>query len=289
MVDWRHYGESMIDELDEALRQLFIRELPIKNNEVDIAFDQPKREWSARLSRPTINIFLHDVRENVKLRQAQFQREPERTKDGRAVQHLNFIRLDLHYVVTVWATEPEDEHRLLTRALLVLFKNQELPIDLLPDSLKDQPWSVPLIVAQYETVEKPSDIWNVMDNQQRPAIMMVATIALDPTVPFTAPLVRTRELRFGQAATPALVQKVDGDGASGSYWTIGGAVRSQKPLTNLSIRMLENGQPVSLLGDGRFAIGNLKPGDYTLELSADGLKPKQQKITVPSPDYDFDL
>jgi Pvc16 N-terminal domain len=279
----------MIDELDEALRQLFIRELPIKNNEVDIAFDQPKREWSGRLSRPTINIFLHDVRENVKLRQTQFQRQIERTKDGMAIQHLNFFRLDLHYVVTVWATEPEDEHRLLTRALMVLFKHSELPGDLLPESLKGQPWPVPIIVAQYENVEKPSDIWNVMDNQQRPAIMMVATIALDPTVPYTAPIVRTRELRFGQTAQGEATRRIIEDGESGEYWTIGGTVRSKKNLKNLSVRLLEDGQHVSMLNDGRYSIGNLKSGNYTLEITADGLKPKTHKVTVPSPDYDFDI
>lgn len=279
----------MIDEIDEALRQLFIRELPIKNNEVDIAFDQPKREWSARLSRPTINIFLHDVRENVKLRQAQLQREVERTRDGRGIQRMNFIRVDLHYVVTVWATEPEDEHRLLTRALLVLFRHQELPADLLLEGLRDQPWPIPVTVAQYETVEKPSDIWNVMDNQQRPAIMMVLTISLDPSVQQTAPLVRTRELRFGQATHPDLLQRFEAEGQSGAYWTIGGTVRSKKPLTNMSIRLVENGHAAALQPEGRFAIGNLKPGDYTLEITAEGRKPSRHKITVPAPDYDFDI
>jgi hypothetical protein len=57
----------MIDELDEVLRQLLVREIPIKNGEVDIKFEQPKREWSSRLSRPTLNLFLYDVRENSKL------------------------------------------------------------------------------------------------------------------------------------------------------------------------------------------------------------------------------
>jgi len=279
----------MIDEIDEALRQLFIRDLPIKNNEIDIAFEQPKREWSGRLSRPTINIFLHDVRENVKLRQTQMQRPFERQRDGTAVQRLNFVRLDLHYVVTVWATDPEDEHRLLTRALLVLFKNQELPQDLLPEGMQGQPWPVPLVVAQYETVEKPSDIWNVMDNQQRPAIMMVATIALDPTVPLLAPIVRTRELRFGQTPSPIVDQKFLAQADSGNYWTIGGTIRSKKPLSNLAIHLVESGQRANILPDDRFSLGNLKPGDYTLEITADGRKPTTKKVTVPSPDYDFDL
>ena len=279
----------MIDELDEALRQLFIRELPIKNNEVDVVFDQPKREWSARLSRPTINIFLHDVRENVKLRQAQFHRAAERTPTGQAIQPLNYVRLDLHYVITIWATDPEDEHRLLTRALLVLFRHQELPNDLIPDSLQNQPYPIPLTVAQYETVEKPSDIWNVMDNQQRPAIMLLATISLDPHLPTVAPLVRTRELHFGQAADPAQSKRLMEQARSGSYWTIGGTVRSKKDLANLSLRLVENGQTVTLQSEGRFAIGNLKPGDYTLEITAEGLDPTRHKITVPAPDYDFDL
>ena len=57
----------MINDLDEVLRQFLVRELPIKNSEVDIAFDQPAREWSARVSRPTLNLFLYDLRENQKL------------------------------------------------------------------------------------------------------------------------------------------------------------------------------------------------------------------------------
>jgi hypothetical protein len=61
----------MIDDLDEALRQLLIAELPIVSNEVDIAFEPPTRDWSARLSRPTLNLFMHDLRENNKLRTQQ--------------------------------------------------------------------------------------------------------------------------------------------------------------------------------------------------------------------------
>jgi hypothetical protein len=53
----------MIDDLDEALRYYLIRELPIKNNELDTAFDQPKSGRSARVSQPALNVYLYDVRE----------------------------------------------------------------------------------------------------------------------------------------------------------------------------------------------------------------------------------
>ncbi|RLC55156.1 MAG: DUF4255 domain-containing protein, partial [Chloroflexota bacterium] len=51
----------MLTDLDETLKQLLIKNIPIKNNEVDIQFDLPKRDWSAGLSRPTINLYLYDI------------------------------------------------------------------------------------------------------------------------------------------------------------------------------------------------------------------------------------
>jgi hypothetical protein len=47
--------------LDETLRKLLMRELPVKNVEVDIQFHQPKRDWSAKFSRPTLNLLLLSI------------------------------------------------------------------------------------------------------------------------------------------------------------------------------------------------------------------------------------
>jgi hypothetical protein len=63
----------MIADLDETIRKLMIAEIPIKNGEIEVSFEQPKREWSSRLSKPTINFFLYDVRENNILRQHQWE------------------------------------------------------------------------------------------------------------------------------------------------------------------------------------------------------------------------
>jgi len=58
----------VIADVDEVLRKLLMREIEIKGNQVDIQFDQPKREWSSRLSKPTLNLYLFDLRENLRLR-----------------------------------------------------------------------------------------------------------------------------------------------------------------------------------------------------------------------------
>ena len=81
----------MIPDVDDVLRKLLIQEIEIKDNQVDILFDQPKREWSSRLSKPTINLFLFDLRENLKLRTAEaFKSIPQ--PDGTTETRRNPVR-----------------------------------------------------------------------------------------------------------------------------------------------------------------------------------------------------
>jgi hypothetical protein len=280
----------MLHELDEVLRQLLILEIPIKNGEVDIAFDQPAREWSSRLSRPTLNLFLHDIRENLKLRASQ-QWLIEHNPDGTATQRRTPVRVDLHYMITAWANEPDDEHNLLARTLMALFHQPHLPQDLLPDSLKDQPTPIPLRVAQEDELRNVADVWNALDNEMRPSIALTVTLALDPYLPLTTPLVRTRELRIGQSAEPLSEQLVQEFGPD-VFWTIGGILRTEKSLEDLHLTLVERGLEVPIQieeGEGHFTIGKLRAGDYTLEVTADGRKPKRHKITVPAPDYELEV
>ena len=278
----------MFDDVDEVLRKLLVREIPVANGEVDIAFDQPKREWSARLSRPTINLFLHDVRENVKLRQQGQGPEFERAiQAGAVTQKHKAHRVDLHYALTVWAKAPEDEHRLLAACLLALFRHPTLTEDL-PESLQDQPAPLALKVAQYDELDKPSDLWNVMDNQQRPILNLVVTLALHPFKPLVGPIVRTRELIVGLSEEPASTRRLMAEAGSRRTWTVGGHVYSQNgPLNDLRVVLQPLGQEAMLQAEGRFVLSRLEAGDYTLEISAAGRTPVHYTVTVPAPDYEF--
>jgi hypothetical protein len=281
----------MIEDLDEALRQLLMRELPIKNGEIDIQFNQPRREWSGRLSRPTLDLFLYDVRENAKLRHTAQGWELERRSDGTAVQRRRPFRVDLSYLITAWATEPEDEHRLLARTLMALFRVPEMPADLLPESLQDQPAPITFKVAQSDTVQNLTDFWSAIDNELRPTIVCVVTLALNPYEPITGPLVRTRELRFGQVQDPAQAQKLIKPAGVDTYWTIGGTLRSQAPLEVDKVRLtlVERGLDIEVKPEGRFSIGNLEAGDYTLECVTAAGAPRRYKIKVPAPDYEIEV
>ncbi len=191
---------AVIDQLDDALRDFLIRELPIRENEVDIAFEQPKREWSARLSRPTINLFLRDIRENTKLRTPGPAFQDTRVGDIARVLH-HGLRFDLFYLVTAWAKDPLDEHRILSRMLAALFRLRSVPEDILREHMSGQENGVPLKLAQYDTQNGVSDLWSVLDNELRPAIDIVATATLQPYVDVTVPVVRSLDIRYRQLTT----------------------------------------------------------------------------------------
>jgi hypothetical protein len=297
----------MINELDKVLHKLLTHALPIRNGEVDIAFDQPKREWSARLSRPTLNLFLHDIRENKTLRQHDW--EIMHNGNGRYNRQRKPIRLDLHYMITAWANKPHDEHLLLTRTLLALVKYPVLPppkneqpaqnralwrelAEQWPEIMSDPRFPIRVLVAQNDGPPNLPDLWSALDNELRPAIDCLITIALNPFQAFTGPLVQSRELRLGQAKTPASRPQLDEPAGQERFWLVGGRVHSDQPPEKLKLSLLERGLDLPIReqeGHYHYFIGNLESGDYTLELSAEGRKSRRHKITVPAGDYDIEI
>lgn len=277
----------MIQAMDEAVRQLLIRELPITNNEIDIAFEQPKREWSARLNRPTLNLFLYDIREHLKMR-GSHQWKVERLPNGTALQRRPPVKIKLSYMITAWATNSDDEHNLLSRALMAFFRQPIMPEDLLPDDIRAQSSYVELEVSREDTAHKPVDVWTVLDNDLRPSITLMLTVTADPYQPIVTPLVRTRELKVGQAAAPSTKELIE-NAAPDVFWTIGGTIHTSKPLEKLQLTLVEQGRAIQLQDEGRFAIGRLRTGKYTLEIQSGNAKPERHKLVVPAPDYDIDV
>jgi hypothetical protein len=273
----------MIDDLDEALRLLLIRELPVKNGEVDIQFHQPRREWSARLSRPTLNLFLYDLKENVKLRPASPAWRVEQRGDHTVTLRQRPVRVELRYVLTAWANEPADEHRLLARAVMALFRFPELPVDVLPESLQGQPAPITVEVAQPDGLVNPSDFWSAMDNEMRPAIMCCISMALDPNKPFTTPLVTGRQLRFvdadtGRVETPGVV-----------LWGVSGKLLGLPPLRPAQMTLVERALNIPVERDGTFILRGIPEGEYTLEVSVVNGPSAHLKLVVPARNYELEF
>ena len=285
----------MIPDVDEVLRKLLIREIDIQGNEIDIQFDSPRREWSSRLSKPTINLFLFDIRMNLRLRGSE-QFTTITRDDGTSEVRRNPVRMDLRYLMTAWVKEVEDEHLLLSSALIGLLRNPFLPSELYGAGLQSQPAPIPLEVATFTPengpVDKFTEIWGVMDNEIRPGVLVTLTISVDPYKPVIYRQVQTREIRFVQDndinGPSASDDSRSTRSASKAYLITGGRIRSDKyDPSSLTIILVENQSPVKLDAEGKFVLTNIVEGEYHLDILLNKKVLKRQKIQVPSPAYEI--
>ncbi|MBN1147929.1 MAG: DUF4255 domain-containing protein [Anaerolineales bacterium] len=279
----------MIADLDETIRQLLIAEMPVKNGEIEISFHLPKREWSTRLNKPTVNFFLYDLRENPTLRAPQWERLPgERLPGGngndkQARLKRSPMRVDCFYMLTTWAAEPEDEHRLMTRCLMALFRFPILPAERLVGSLKNPPFDIQARLALHDRLTNPAEVWSALDNEMRPSVPYVITLALDPWTEVTGSTVHTLFFRYGQAeALPDDRKLAAGTQAEQVY--MGGTVRqgSQEgaPLAGIQVAVKGTGLFATTNAAGRYVLGSLPAGDYILVAWPKDGKPKEKKVSL---------
>lgn len=190
----------MIQDLDKTLEKLIVERGKLNRNEIDLSFEQPTGEWSARLNRPTLSCWCFDLRENVKLRSMDMTATH---RDNHARIALRPLRYDLMYLVTAWARRIEDEHQLLWRALGALVQVPRLDPNECEGGLRDQMFDIPLVVGNItDRMPSMTDLWSVLDNQMRLGFTLVVTLALDSGRGFDAPLVLEKQISVGQAEHP---------------------------------------------------------------------------------------
>ena len=263
----------MFADLDETIRNLLIRHVPLNLSEVDVSFDAPDREWSGRLSRPTVNCFLYDVRENEDLREVAWDLTRDHTK-GTVTRKKLPSRFNATYNVTVWARAPEDEHRLLWRVLSALARHPALPDELLQGALADQPFPILARVAKPEQGRtNPADLWQALDNRIRPSLTYITTLALDPEVEFVSPFTLSTSTRMQELLLVAGLVRARGKAA---------------PIAGARVLLRERGAEVITGSDGRFAFQS-PPGKLTLVVEAPGRRTVSVSAEVPSPSYDLEV
>ncbi|MBN1248281.1 MAG: DUF4255 domain-containing protein [Anaerolineae bacterium] len=282
----------MLADLDETIRKLLIDELPVKNGEIEISFDQPRRDWSSRISKPTVNLFLYDVRENNVLRRHQWERLNNGSRQELAQLKRTPMRVDCSYILTAWAADPADEHRLLTRCMLALFRYPNLPEHRLVGTLQNPPYEIQARLAQHDKLENPTDLWNVLDNELRPSVSYIVTLALDPWEEITTEIVRTRTFRLGQAQGLPYEPGLRPDADRVDMILIGGVIRDktdQKPLPGITVALKGTGYVTTTDAQGRYVLGSLAPGTYTLVVWTSGGRPKEKTIEIPSEASTYDM
>lgn len=199
----------MIDDLDRTLERLLREKAPLPPSQFDVSFAAPTRAWSGGLRKSTVDLYLHDVRENHDLRLDQWHDEPQ--LDGTFRRRPPVVRLDCFYVVTTWSSEetpnPFEQHRLLGLVLQTLLAFGTLPDDVLQGVLVGQEPPLPYLVAQLEGLpQPPAEFWSALDNRLSPSINLVVTIAMPPHAATGPPArirpVRSQTIRAGVLAGP---------------------------------------------------------------------------------------
>jgi len=251
----------MLDDLDETLRTLLIEELPqviekIERDGFDIRFDVPNREFKSRLAKPTLCVYLYNIQENRDLRGRTWERNHQ---NGSVATRRPPVRLDCSYMITAWSNEVEDEHRLLTGAARVLFRNPILPRDVLKGALADG-IEITTEVAQPESFKDIVDIWSVLDNDLRPSVRVTVTVPLDVDVEYLTSRVRERELRYAQPTWTAP--------ASEPVRITGRVMRGGRPAAGARIRDDYSSSVTNK--EGEYALANIKPGRKNVLVDLEG-------------------
>src|SRR3954462_9418534 len=182
--------DAVIQDVDETLKELLVQKVPIDPSVIDIKFDMPSKDWSVAVTKPTINVFLYDVRENHELRS--MQRSVTRNAANTIGTELRApVRMDLSYLITAWTTDISDEHQLLGRVLTALLQFPVVPDDVLKGAMQAQPVPLQSWIAQPERLPNPWEFWGHMEHGMKAGLNFVLTASFQPVAPVDVQLVTT--------------------------------------------------------------------------------------------------
>jgi hypothetical protein len=256
----------MLADLDETLRTLLRTELERHGFEgVDIAFDAPAREWSGQLSKPTVNIFLYDLREAETLRTSEWSRIQ---RDGRTFEGRPPMIMECSYAVTAWTQAVEDEHRLLSQVLAIFYAYPEIPQSALNGRLANgsQQWPIKARIGQGKG--EKSDFWSAIGGQYKVSLDYVVRLSVDSGAKLErGPEVRTQTVRTRLADGPARA-------VVEMHRSVGKVSNSKgEPLANVWVTLPDVGTWTASAADGRFRFDRLPPGQHRLlARTADGVE-----------------
>ncbi len=169
----------MLHLLDETL-EAFLRAdgAAAAARQVDVSFDAPDSEWGAAVTKPTVNLYLWDVRLNTSERESGMEFVEE---DGVRAWRPPKPRVDCRYLVTAWTTEVRDEHSLLGSLLATLLKSREIAAEHLQGAYSPVRPLPTVKVAQPEDDGSP-DLWQALGGKLKPGLDLWVTATVDAVV-----------------------------------------------------------------------------------------------------------
>ena len=259
---------TAIADLDEGLRGLLRSDLDRHGFDgVEISFDAPSREWAGKLTGPGVNLFLYDIREAR-------DRATSTPESRNTFMVAPPLRLALTYAVTAWTKAVEDEHRLLSQVLAILFSHARLPRDVLGE--RSSGVRGPVETAVGRPREDKSDFWSAVGGQYKASIDYVVQIAIESGARFErGPEVRTRTVRMRRSDGRATsMEELHG---------LGGTVRDEQgaPIAHAWVAMPDLGAWAASDLTGRFRLSRVGPGTHRVLVRTIAGHEAEANVTVP--------
>lgn len=172
----------MLELIDESLESFLRAVVPLSAADVDVSFEPPERTWSAKLNRPTVNLFLWDIKRSADRARAgveQFER------DGVLMRRLVLPRVELRYLITAWTSEHADERALLGALLQSVLAYGAVPEEHVAAPLRDLS---PLTFLLTRSGDAKMDVFKALEGQLKPALDLLIVTDVDtglarPTAP----------------------------------------------------------------------------------------------------------
>lgn len=165
----------MLNLLDESLEAFLRAEVPLPQKSIEMSFEAPDSDWGAGVTKPTLNLYLWDLRLNFDERASGLE---TREEEGRVVRRRPLPRLDCRYLVTAWTADVRDEHALLGQVMATLLENELLPLEYLQGAYADVSPPPGLEVASPD-MKGTSDFWSALGGQLKPGLDLRVTATVD--------------------------------------------------------------------------------------------------------------
>ena len=275
----------MIHDLDASLKAMLAGEAR-KGSELanaTISFAVPDKDWRAQGTKLELNVYLYRAVENRSLRSN--ERRSTVSADGIITQVPFPVRLECSYVISAWskavelagAPNSEQEHRLLSQVLYVLWRNPTMPSRYLTGLIADSEMPLPIVTAESEDMAAKPDFWTSLDTPVRPSITCHITLAMNLDLDTAWKRVTTIGLEIGGRRS----------------FIIGGTVRNAlQPTTTVSDAWIRvDDLPLTHFSnaDGNFLIDGLEEKPRTLTVRAAGFREGSRRIDIPEPSGSYDV
>lgn len=271
---------TILADLDESLKALLKGELDRHGfDNIDISFDAPSNQWSSKLSKPTVNVFLYDLKESLERRQMQMNVQKT---NGRVLEARPPLLLECTYAITPWSQAVQDEHRLLSQLLAILHSYPNLPTNLPGLSSTDQRF--PLEGNVGAAKEGKANFWNLINGQFKVSIDYEVLISIDSgSVLKRGPEVRTRSIRTRMSdGPPSTIAELHG---------IGGTVSDPTGdlIANVWVVLPHQGLWTATDQNGYFVFKHVSPGKHPYYLRTPDGQSSEGEIEVPGKKTDLTI